>query len=936
MSWRPIFLVGFAILLVVFFSPVHTAFAATVTVPIDVTVAEAGAPPFTWTISGSCAPSPSSGSTGGAVTVTMTGSCAYTIVVPADGPTQRDRLTSGVAYVASLGEQSCASGACSTVADTAHVQELLAVSTSCNGALVSVASPTGDGWFNYGTSLIVTCNGVWARSLGTGTRAASWNWDGGTNTIVATTSTFTSSSQTMDAGHTLNVNTVTQFQLTLDRRAGGALATVTSPTITSDKYWYDTGTIVAYKGYGVFDRASGVGNRSTSWTLDSGSPTALTTTGNFTITVTMTSAHTVHVTLVTQYLVTLNPAASGMLSSITSPTVANDKNWYDAGTPFSLVLNGVAQRSAGTGVRLNSYSLNARPPVTVATAGAVMVFSAYPINQTESVAGTIVTQYQLTLDSGASRALSAVTSPPIQGDNYWYDAGTQVTYSGNGVFGRSAGTGSRVTGWWWDSAAATPVTTAGTFPASITMNAPHELHTTAVTQFQVALTGTYGVSSATPPTISGDNYWYDTGTVVSLSLDGVFGRASGTGERLVSYSVNGGPSINNETAGAVGVLNALKVTSPQTIAVTAVTQYELTMDAVTLQALASATAPTLKGDNYWYDSGSAVLVVADGIWERNSTTGYRLVSFSVNGAQPLIVTSKGSVTLLDISAISTPESIVSTKTTQYLLAVNGGGGPTYSTNPPITGDTGWYDSGTTLKVSTNGTYNSADGVRLRIASWSTDGEAGITVGVVGVVTTSAITIDAPHTVSFVSATQYLVTIVVKDSAGTDTLTPESIQLNVGGGSQTLTGDELWVDGGSALSVTGITWHGANVAPVVPAQYTVTSPLTATVYARVYDATIVVKDPFGLPVGGASAAITLANGTTIQATTAGNGSILLRMIPLGTYHGTVSYLGLSSSVSGDASIQSSVGVGVSLSYPVLITLVAVIVLIVVAIIIIRRR
>ena len=650
----------------------------------------------------------------------------------------------------------------------------------------------------------------------------------------------------------------------------------------------------------------------------------------------MTSAHTIYVTTVRQYLVSLNSGASGVLSSVTSPTVANDKYWYDVGTPVSLVLNGVAQRSAGAGVRLESYSLNGGSTVTVATAGTVTVLSPYPINQMESVAGTVVTQYQLTLDSGATGALSVVNSPPIKGDNYWYDAGTQVTYSGNGVFGRSSGTGSRVTTWWWDSAAATPVTTTGTFPASVTMNAPHELHTTTVTQFQVALTGTYGISSATPPTISGDNYWYDTGTVVSLSLDGVFGRTSGTGERMVSYSVNSGPSIDTETAGTVTVLNAVMVTSPQTITVTAVIQYELTMDPVTLQALASVTPLTLRGDNYWYDSGSAVLVVADGTWERNSTTGYRLTSFSVNGAQPVTVASTGTVTLLYTNAISSPKSIVSTKTVQYLLAVNGGVGTMYSANPPIKGDTGWYDSGTTLTVTTNGTYNTADGTRQRIASWSIDGKVSVTVGVVGVVTTSAIDMYSPHTMDFVSATQYQVIIIVKNDAGTDQLTPDSIQLMVDGGSQALTGDELWVDSGSTLSVTGITWHGADIAPAAPVQYTVTYSQTVTVDARVYDATIVVRDPFGLPVGGAGAAITLANGTMVHTTTAGNGTIFLRMIPVGTYQGTVTSLGLSSSISGDASVQSSTTVGVSLSYAVVIAMVIVIALIVVAVIIVSRR
>jgi len=866
----------------------------------------------------------------------MNANCPYTINVPADGPAERDRLISGASYVTSLPELSCASGTCAAVTPTAHVQELLTISGSCSGAVVSVVSPTGDRWYNYGTSVIVTCNGIWGRTLGTGARAVSWNWDGGASTFVATTSMFTSSLETMGAGHILNVNTVTQFQLTLDPKAAGAMASVTNPTITSDKYWYDTGTVVSYKGFGVFGRTSGVGNRSTSWYLDSGAPTSLTTTANFTIPATMTSAHAIHVTLVRQYRVSLNSGASGMLSSITAPTITNDNYWYDSGTHVSLILKGVDLRASGSGVRLKSYSLNTGPTVATASTGGITILSSFPINQTEALAGTIVNQSQLMLDSQAANALLGVTSPPILGDNYWYDSGTQVTYSGSGVFGRTSGTGSRITAWWWDSSTVTPVSTSGMLSATIVMNAPHHLFTTAVTQYQLAVVGTYGVASATQPTIIGDNYWYDSGTSVSLSLDGIFGRTSGTGERMNSYSVNSGPGIGTATAGSVVVLSALTLTSPRTIAVNAITQYELTMDPVTLQALSSVTAPTLSGDSYWYDSGSHVLVIAQGTWGRNLTAGYRLGQFSIDGAQPLAVASSGSITLLDTSSISSPQSIVSTKIVQYLLAVNGGGGATYSVNPPIGGDTGWYDSGTTLRVSVNGTYNSAGGIRQRIASWSVDEGQSIINGMATVVSTSAITMYASHALDFVSVTQYHVLIVVKNSAGDTTLAPDSLQLSVNGGSQRQIGNQVWVDGASLLSITGITWHGADVAPPSPTQYTVTSPQTVTVNARVFDAAIVVRDSLGFAIGGADAAITLANGTVVHATSGGDGTILLRMIPVGPYHGTVSNLGLSTSVSGDASTQKTTDVSLFFSFPVVLAIVAVIVLVVLAIILILRR
>ncbi|MDA4125457.1 MAG: carboxypeptidase-like regulatory domain-containing protein [Thaumarchaeota archaeon] len=933
MSNRKLLLFGVVLLLAVVSFPLRPVSAATVTVTITVTVAEAGAPglPFTWTVIG-CGGG--SGPTGSAVPLTLTASCAYTINTPADGLTQRDRLTSGSTYVMSLPEAGCATS-CS-VSDTAHVQELLTVSANCNGAAVSPTSPTSDRWFNYGASVTVTCNGIWGRASGTGTRAVSWNWDGGANTNVATTATFTTSSQTMNGGHTMNVNVGTQYQLTIDPKATAALASVTIPTITSDNYWYDTGTSVTYTGNSVFHRVSGVGNRSTSWYLDAGVPTTLSTTGTFTIPVTMTSAHAVHVTLKAQYRITLDTGATSGLNAITSPTIASDNYWYDTGTAVTLTLNGAYSRTAGTGDRLQSYTINGGTAVAVSTAGTATVFNAQAIISAQSVAGTTTTQYLLTLDSGAASALATITPTPIPGDSHWYDAGTQVTYSGNGVFGRASGTGSRVAIWWVDSSATVSVLTSGTFPAVITMSAPHLLHTATVTQLEVILTGTYGVSSATQPTIAGDNYWYDSGTAVSFSLDGVFGRASGSGERTVSYSVNSGPPISEATAGSVVVLNSFSLTSPETITVSAVKQYELTLDALTTQALRSVTPPTLTGDNYWYDSGSRIIVTANGVWGRNLTTGYRLASFSVNGAAQQPVASSGSITLLDLASISSSQSIASNKAVQYLLVVVGGGGSTYSANPPIAGDTGWYDSGTTLKVMTNGTYGTDGGTRQRVASWTIDNGPITSSGGANLVTTSEIIMDAQHTVHFFSATQYLVTIVVKDSSGANVLQPSVMQVDVNGETHNVIGNQVWADNGSKLSIVGITWHGEDVTMPQATPFVVSQAGTVDVNTRVYDATIIVKDLLGFPVGGAGVTVTLANGTVLHTVTGGDGTVNLRMIPLGTYRATVTNLGTSSSISGDASVQSTAEVHISLSYSTIGGIILVIVLVVIAIVLIRRR
>jgi len=738
----------------------------------------------------------------------------------------------------------------------------------------------------------------------------------------------------MKSHHALSVNKVTQYQLTLDKGATSALAAITGPTITSDAYWYDSGTAVTYQGYGAFGRANGFGNRSSSWYLDSGTPATISTSGTFSLAVTMSSPHAVHVVVRPQWQVGLDSVSTKFVKSITSPTISKDNYWYDAGTAVTLVLNGTGSRTGGVGSRLVSYSLNGGTSVPVATTGTVVVLNSISISGRQIVTATSTTQYLLSLDSGAAKALDSITPPSITGDSSWYDAGTQVTYTGSGVFARASGMGVRASSWWFDSGSPTHILTTGAFSATLSMVGTHILHTATVTQYEIALEGTYGVSSATSPTIGGDDFWYDTGSVVTLSLEGEFAREAGTGWRMISYSVNNGAAIPTDTDESVGVLTSLSLTSPQTVSVHAVRQYQVTLDHAVATALNSITSPTLAGDNYWYDSGSHVILTIHGVWGRNSTEGSRLSSYSLNGAAAKPVASTGTLTILNLASISAPQGITSNATVQYLLTVVGGPGSTYSIRPPISADVGWYDSGTTLRVSTNGTFGISGGTRQVISAWNIDGGPSNPVGATSVVTTSAITMDSGHSVVFYSITEYLVTLVVSESNGAGVLRPSSVLLSVNGGNQMAT-TSAWVGNGASLQVVSILWHGVNVAPTPSPNYVVSSPLTVNVNARVYDTTITVKDPLGLPIGGADCAVTLANGTTIHASTSGDGTATLHAIPIGTYQGIVSAFGTSSSISGDAAIQGSVTAQLGISWAVILVLVGVSVVIILGVLFVLK-
>jgi hypothetical protein len=115
-----------------------------------------------------------------------------------------------------------------------------------------------------------------------------------------------------------------------------------------------------------------------------------------------------------------------------------------------------------------------------------------------------------------------------------------------------------------------------------------------------------------------------------------------------------------------------------------------------------------------------------------------------------------------------------------------------------------------------------------------------------------------------------------------------------------------------------------VQPANTVAYVVDKPMTDSVNTRIYSATITVVDLFGIPVGGASAQITLANGTTVNEQSRSDGTIPIDMIPLGSFHAAVSSYGLSTSIEGDASSQTQYQARVSLSAPVLIVIIIVII------------
>lgn len=211
----------------------------------------------------------------------------------------------------------------------------------------------------------------------------------------------------------------------------------------------------------------------------------------------------------------------------------------------------------------------------------------------------------------------------------WYDAGTEASVVTAGVYDRGNGVGSRTTSYVIDGGPAALVNpTTGPVIVTITMNESHSLTFQSVEQYEVTLDEgtTQALSSITKPTISGDSYWYDAGAPVSLVLDGVWGRTSGSGSRLAAYSVNGN-STQTSTTGAVKALSIGSISSPQSVSVRISTQHQLSTPT---GSIASVTSPSIAGDSGWYDNGTAITVNYNDIWNtvvqesRLLATGYTI------------------------------------------------------------------------------------------------------------------------------------------------------------------------------------------------------------------------------------------------------------------------------------------------------------------------
>jgi len=401
------------------------------------------------------------------------------------------------------------------------------------------------------------------------------------------------------------------------------------------------------------------------------------------------------------------------------------------------------------------------------------------VSAAQTMVFTFYNQYSQTLsynlnDGGSGYSAPATIGGPQFGSAYnptlttsalayWFDAGGTLTFT-NPLTG--SGSAER----WVEDSASVPLTSSNTEVVQYY----HQYQ-----QF-LSYTVTYGGSGYLAPTTTGLQLGSVYAPTITTSSAGYWFDASGN---LAFTNPLGG---SNSTHSWYTTTETVSATVQGTSSINYYNQYHLE---VTGGHFISYSTPSPTSDN-WYYPGSSTTVSSDWVWSAISgESRMAIITYQIDGGnQSQTRAESGTLTTAQV-VFDTSHAVTFASTVQYYLAVSGGNGVIYGTPSPTLDN--WYDSGTSTAVSSDGVFGRSLGTGQRIASWDIDGGANITVATTGNVTTSSITMSSYHTVTFDSATQYLVTFASNPTQGGGPFASTVPPIN---------GDTGWYDAGSAASI----------------------------------------------------------------------------------------------------------------------------------------
>ena len=305
--------------------------------------------------------------------------------------------------------------------------------------------------------------------------------------------------------------------------------------------------------------------------------------------------------------------------------------------------------------------------------------------------------------------------------------------------------------------------------------------------------------------------WYNSSDTAQVVAPGVFARAAGTGQRLTSFIVDDGiPMVVSPTLGATVV--SLLMNASHQIQLNSVFQYQVTLDSSATQQLASITAPTISGDNYWYDAGTPVIVALNGTGTRTAGTGVRLASYAVNGAFTSVA-SVSAVAVLNLAGITSPQSVSASFITQYQLTTPSGSVSSV-TAPSILGDAGWYDAGAPVNVIYNYSWNATMGQsRLNALTYTINQGTATPLSRSGNGTFQVqVVMTEPKNIAVSYTTQYAFNVTGGNNLTLSLPSPTGDSYYDAGGALAVTSDRAWniVNGTTRQGLISYTLDGAIV------------------------------------------------------------------------------------------------------------------------------
>ncbi|MDW8044681.1 MAG: hypothetical protein RMJ31_02775 [Nitrososphaerota archaeon] len=294
----------------------------------------------------------------------------------------------------------------------------------------SGATGSGEGWYDAGSSAIVSCSNVWNEVAGR-VRSNLKRWhDGTTYFDVSPRSGSGSYSITilMNSPRTITFEGVTQYSLSI---SGGADIRFDPPSPTND-HWFDAGmSITVYCSYVKVSVPNKVRERIVSYTLDdvtnSITPAA---SGSFSIpNIVFNTYHTLIFNSIKQYFLMVNGG-----NNVNKLYSQFDDGWYDEGTEARVVTDYTWNVIDGKSrMNLKAWSIDGgelqyigrRSSGRFTTPSIIM-------NNYRTVNFHAVTQYYLSLRTSVSGA--TVSQSGSQTNDNWYDEGSSATISASSPY----------------------------------------------------------------------------------------------------------------------------------------------------------------------------------------------------------------------------------------------------------------------------------------------------------------------------------------------------------------------------------------------------------------------------------------------------------------------------------------------------------------------